>query len=122
MNKFKIILCRCVLLITIIAASLAASMTNNIIPVTSAENKAAAPNPLLEGWSGPYGGIPPFDKVKVADFKPALETAMADNLAEVRKIADDATEPTFENTIAAMERTGRTLTRFERFTGSGAPT
>ena len=61
-----------------------------------------ASNPLTEKWQGPYGGIPPFDKVKVADFKPALETAMAENLAEVDKIASNSEPPTFENTIAAI--------------------
>lgn len=70
-----------------------------------------AANPLIEKWEGPFGGVPPFDKVKVADFKPALEAAMAENLAEVEKIASDSSAPTFENTIAAMERTGKTLER-----------
>jgi peptidyl-dipeptidase Dcp len=37
------------------------------------------------GWNGPYGGVPPFDKVQVAHFKPALEAAMAENLAEIDK-------------------------------------
>ncbi|HEX2121554.1 MAG TPA: M3 family metallopeptidase [Thermoanaerobaculia bacterium] len=68
-------------------------------------------NPLLEPWTGPYGGVPPFDAVRVADFKPALEAAMAENLAEVERIANDPAPPTFQNTIAALERTGRTLDR-----------
>ena len=80
--------------------------TQNAFAGTSAE-----PNPLLESWSGSYGGAPPFDKVKVADFKPALESAMAENLAEVAKIASNAAAPTFDNTIAAMERGGKALAR-----------
>jgi peptidyl-dipeptidase Dcp len=68
-------------------------------------------NPLTHKWVGPYGGIPPFDKVKVADFKPALESAMAENLAEIDKIASNPAAPTFENTIVEMERTGATLDR-----------
>ncbi|MEP6820387.1 MAG: M3 family metallopeptidase [bacterium] len=68
-------------------------------------------NPLLAKWEGPYGGVPPFDRVQVADFKPALEAAMAENLAEVDRIAKDPAAPTFENTIAALERAGRTLDR-----------
>ncbi len=73
---------------------------------------APAPdNPLLASWSGPYGGVPPFDQVKVEHFKPALEAAMAENLAEVDRIAADPAAPTFENTIAALEKTGRTLDR-----------
>lgn len=72
---------------------------------------AAAPNPLLQKWTGPYGGVPPFDNVKVSDFKPALEAAMAENLQEIDKIANDPAPATFANTIEAMERTGRTLDR-----------
>ena len=74
-------------------------------------------NPLLAEWTGKYGGVPPFDKVKVADFKPALEAATAENLAEVNRIASNSTKPTFENTIAAMERTGRTLDRVQTIYG-----
>jgi len=68
-------------------------------------------NVLLEPWTGPYGGVPPFDKVRVEDFKPALEWAMADALRDIDRIANDPAPPTFENTIAAMERSGRTLDR-----------
>src|SRR5437867_515827 len=57
----------------------------------------ADPNPLLANWEGPYGGVPPFDRVQVALFKPALETAMTQNLVEVEKIANDRSAPTFEN-------------------------
>ena len=41
------------------------------------------PNPLLARWPGPYGGVPPFDRIKVSDFKPALKFAMAENLREI---------------------------------------
>jgi len=83
--------------------------TNNEIPTNAAEPTAA--NPLTEKWIGPYGGIPPFDKVKVTDFKPALEAAMAENLKEIDDIANNKAAPTFENTIAAMERSGAMLSR-----------
>lgn len=68
-------------------------------------------NPLLAEWTGPYGGVPPFDQIEVAHFVPALEAAMAMNLEEVDRIANDPAPPTFENTIAALERTGRALDR-----------
>jgi peptidyl-dipeptidase Dcp len=68
-------------------------------------------NPLLQQWSGPYGGVPPFDQVKVEHFKPALETAMAEELGEIDRIANDPAPATFENTIAALERSGRSLDR-----------
>jgi peptidyl-dipeptidase Dcp len=72
---------------------------------------AAATNVLLLEWAGSYGGVPPFDRVDVADFEPALEAAMAENMAEIQRIAADPAPPTFENTIAALERAGRTLSR-----------
>jgi len=73
--------------------------------------RGVVPNPLLAPWTGPYGGVPPFDKVAVDAFKPALEAAMAEQLAEVDKIANDAAPPNFDNTLAALERSGRTLDR-----------
>jgi peptidyl-dipeptidase Dcp len=72
---------------------------------------AAAPNPLLAPWTGPHGGVPPFDQVKVEHFVPALEAAMAAQLAAVDRITAEAAPPTFENTIAAMERSDRLLER-----------
>ncbi|MHB8999442.1 MAG: M3 family metallopeptidase, partial [Thermoanaerobaculia bacterium] len=79
---------------------------------------AAAPaTPLLAVWTGPYGGVPPFDKVQVSDFKPALEAAMSENLAEIDRIAADPQPPDFENTIAAMERAGATLKRVRTIYG-----
>ena len=52
--------------------------------------------------------------MRVADFKPALLTGMAADLEDYARIANDPAAPTFENTIAAMERTGRSLDRANR--------
>ena len=68
-------------------------------------------NPLLPEWTGQYGGVPPFDKIEVSYFKPALEAAMTDNLNEIEKITSNPAAPTFENTIAEMERSGKILDR-----------
>lgn len=86
---------------------------------TIAPSRAAADetNPLLVEWKGPNGGIPPFDIVKVEYFKPALEAAMTENLAEIDRIASDKSAPTFENTIAALERTGSLLDRVQTVYG-----
>ncbi len=72
---------------------------------------AAASSPLLQPWTGPYGGVPPFDRVKVEQFQPALEAAMAEELEEIDAIANNEAPATFENTIAALERAGRTFNR-----------
>jgi len=71
----------------------------------------AAENPLVAKWTGPFGGVPPFDKVRVADFRPALEKAMADELAEIDAIAANPEKPTFANTIAALESAGKEFDR-----------
>lgn len=74
-------------------------------------------NPLLEEWTGPFGGIPDFGKIKIEFFKPALEAAMEENLSEIEKITADKNNPTFENTIAAMERSGKKLDRVQTIYG-----
>lgn len=72
---------------------------------------AIAENPLILDWAGPYGGVPPFDQAEIAYFQPALEAAMAAKLVEVDAIAHSSEAPSFENTIEALERSGRALNR-----------
>ena len=55
-------------------------------------------NLLLQPWNGPFG-VPPFDRVKPADFMPAFERAFAEHDAEIAAIAGHPDAPTFENTI-----------------------
>ncbi|HEV7699099.1 MAG TPA: M3 family metallopeptidase [Pyrinomonadaceae bacterium] len=84
------------------------------VPRTDAAVDAVATpaaNPLLTKWSGPYGGLPPFDKINVSYFKPALEAAMVENLAEIDAIASNKAAPTFENTFVPLEKAGDTLNR-----------
>lgn len=93
-----------------------ASTVNNMNDQNALQQTSAS-NPLLKEWEGPFGGVPPLDKVKVPDFKPALEAAMAENLSEIDKIAADPARPTFENTIAAVERSGQSLLRVQTIYG-----
>ncbi|HRD26805.1 MAG TPA: M3 family metallopeptidase [Caulobacter sp.] len=72
---------------------------------------AASGNPLLPPFAGPHGGLPPFDRIKTADFAPALDEAIAINRKEIAAIVANPAAPTFENTLAAMENSGRELTR-----------
>jgi peptidyl-dipeptidase Dcp len=83
----------------------------------AAGEMSADANPLLEKWTGPYGGVLPFDKVKISDFKPAMEQAMADNLAEIDKIANNPAPPTFENTFVPLEESGDELNRVQTLFG-----
>ncbi len=94
------------------AAAAAVLLFVNMFMVNNAvSTSAAAANPLTAEWTGPYGGIPPFDKVKVADFKPAIEAGMAERLAEIDKITSNPEPATFDNTIVALERSGSMFDR-----------
>jgi peptidyl-dipeptidase Dcp len=99
------------------AASCASTSTATSGPAAPAPAPEPAVDVLLSDWAGPYGGVPPFDRVEVSALAPALEAAMAENLAEVERIAANPEPPTFENTLAALERAGRTLRRVRTIYG-----
>jgi peptidyl-dipeptidase Dcp len=99
-----------VLLLAVVLIGLSA-MDPKAKAAKTAALPAADPNPLLAEWKGPYGGVPRFDLVKVEFFKPAMESAMAENLADIEKIASNSAAPTFDNTIVALERAGQTFDR-----------
>ena len=87
-----------------------------ILPILLMNCKQEAPKPelenvLLQEWVGPYGGVPAFDQMKVADVKPAMLQGMELHLAEIEAIANNPEAPTFENTIEEMERAGEALER-----------
>ena len=79
------------------------------IPAMSAVFAADASS--LANWTGPFGGVPPFDRVTAESLGPALEEAMAEELAAVDAIAGNPEPASFENTIAALERAGVSLDR-----------
>lgn len=72
--------------------------------------KQAGKNLLLEEFKTPYG-IPPFDKIKVEDYKPAFEEAIKEYHSNVDKIVSNKEEPTFENTIEALDRSKKLLNK-----------
>ncbi|MBJ6764451.1 M3 family metallopeptidase [Myxococcaceae bacterium JPH2] len=74
----------------------------------------AETNPLLAPWTGPQGGVPPFDRVKMELFRPAFEVAMDENRREVDAIANSTEPPTFENTLVPLEDSGRAFSRVYR--------
>ena len=67
-------------------------------------------NPLLEAPETPYG-VPAFDQVKIEHYMPAFEAAIAEQKAEIDAIVTNQAEPTFDNTIVALDRTGMLLER-----------
>ena len=68
-------------------------------------------NLLLQEWTGPYGGVPAFDQMKVEDVKDAMLLGMELSLKDIDAIANNPDAPTFENTIEEMERAGEELDR-----------
>lgn len=74
-------------------------------------------NILLQEWTGPYDGVPAFDKMNVKDVKEAVEKGMELGLEDIEKIANNPEPPTFENTIVEMERSGKELSRVFTYYG-----
>ena len=67
-------------------------------------------NPFFESWTTPFG-LPPFDQIRTEHFLPAYEAALQAHEAEIDAIRLNAAAPDFPNTIEAMEKAGRALTR-----------
>ena len=76
----------------------------------SGGSKETGPNPLLREWTGPFG-LPPLAQLKPEHFPPAFDQAFAAHRDEIAAIAGDPAAPSFDNTVAAMERSGTALTR-----------
>ena len=102
------------LVATVLTAAVAAEPAQ---PAGRAQPADSVSNVLLTEWSGPYGGVPAFDRMELAALTPALESAMARTLEEIDAIAADPEPPTFENTIVALERTDRELDRVLAYWG-----
>ncbi len=91
------------------ASALTPSLTLAATPKRKKKATALGKSPapyLTDPWTGPYGGVPAFTKVKVAGFEPALLWAMDAQRAEIRAITVQRSVPTFGNTIEALEKSG----------------
>ena len=109
------------LLSSLLIASFAL-MTSSAPAQTTQTTPAFGPgNPFYAPSTLPYQA-PPFDKIKDSDYQPAIEAGMAQQLEEIRAIADNPAPPTFENTLVAMEKTGalfrRATAAFDAVTGA----
>jgi len=92
---------------------LGATMLACCAATAPAQRKAAVrANPFAHASTLPFQA-PPFDRIKDSDYQPAIERGMAIQLDEITKIANNPAAPTFDNTIAAMEKSGRMLERAE---------
>jgi len=77
----------------------------------------ARQNPFLTDYTTPYG-IPPFGEITVDDYLPALEEGVRRQKAEIEKIVNNPAEPTFDNTILEMERSGELVGKVMMVFGS----
>jgi peptidyl-dipeptidase Dcp len=77
---------------------------------------ASAANPFFEDWTGAFR-VPPFGRIKPEHFGPAFDRAFAEHDAEIAAIAGSAQTPSFDNTVVAMEQSGRPLTRVNQVFG-----
>jgi peptidyl-dipeptidase Dcp len=77
------------------------------------KKKMASKSPMLQPWTGPFRGVPPWNLVRSEEFVDAFETAIAIKESEMNEIADNPQPATFENTIVAMENSGRALNRLQ---------
>jgi peptidyl-dipeptidase Dcp len=79
-------------------------------PATPAPPAFTSDNPFAQESNLPLHA-PPFDRIKDSDYQPAMEEGMRQQLAEIDAIANSPDAPTFENTVVAMEKSGRLLDR-----------
>ena len=91
-----------------------AALVWSLMAKDGTSNTGVGINPLVAAWSGPYGGVPPWDSVRPEVFSEAFTTALAEERAEIDAIASSTEPPTFRNTIEAFDRSGRTRTRVGR--------
>src|SRR5574344_1556352 len=74
------------------------------------QKKQAVDNPFLKNYETTYG-IPPFEKIENKHYMPAFDAGISEQKAEIEKIVSNTDAPTFENTILAMEYSGKLLTK-----------
>lgn len=94
-----------------LAAGLAALLSSSVLAGPPQAAQAPATNPLIAPWTGPYGGVPPWDKVKPELFPAAFEAALAERRQDYERIANNPAKPTFANTFVPMQNAGQTLNR-----------
>ena len=84
------------------------------LPIFAQQNatQPAASNPFFEEWTTPFG-VPPFGRIRENDYLPAFKEGIARQRRKVDAISRNAQPPTFENTIAALDKSGDFLDRVE---------
>ncbi|MDD8026231.1 MAG: M3 family metallopeptidase [Acidobacteriota bacterium] len=100
----------------VLAAALAVLIPACKLKETQAPVPTPDVNPFFTEWTAPFG-TPPFDQFKPAHYMPAYEKGMADQKAEIAAVAVSTEAPTFANTVEALERSGRLLSKVNNVFG-----
>lgn len=91
--------------------------TNNSLAQSIGETTVDTDTILLQPWTGPYGGIPPWHRVRPDEFPAAFEAAIQLAENDIAEISENSEPPTFANTIQALENSGKTLDRLQSIFG-----
>ena len=97
----------------------AIALGNFFTPVADTDSSFGPSNPFYAPSTLPFRA-PPFDKIKDEDYQPAIEAGMVEQISEIEAIADNSAAPTLENTLVAMEKTGRLLDRAQAAFGAAS--
>lgn len=92
----------------------ATAIATSALMITSCDR-----NPLLEEWNTPFG-IAPFSEIKAEHYKPAILKSIEEHNREIDAIVNNPEEPTFENTIVALDNSGELFERIYAVFGNGA--
>jgi peptidyl-dipeptidase Dcp len=101
----------------ITAAAGVIALASSAISAMAADAPFGPGNPFYAPSTLPFQA-PPFDKIHDSDYQPAIEAGMAEQMKEIRAMADNPDQPTFENTIVAMEKSGQLLNRVTEVFGA----
>ena len=84
-----------------------------LVLVSCGDKKSTENNPFMSEYANEYG-IPPFDKITIGDYEPAVDAGIKQQNAEIDSIIKNTAEPNFENTILALDNSGRILDKVSR--------
>ncbi|MDR1344735.1 MAG: M3 family metallopeptidase [Tannerellaceae bacterium] len=93
-----------------IAAGLAAALLGACSLSDKKSSESDTENPFFTEYATPFG-VPPFDKIEIEHYKPAIVKGIEEQSGEIESIVSLTEEPTFENTIVALDKSGKLLSK-----------
>lgn len=97
---------RCLLTALSIAVAITFSSHSTFGQAPGAAKKMELDSPLLKPWTGPHGGVPPWNLVRSEEFVTAFDAAIDQANADIKVITDNSEKPSFENTIVRWSAEG----------------